>query len=152
MAPVILQSTDFPPLTSVASVPEKRTPLVAGAWTNTSPTRSILMPSPGHSNSVGNALVQHPNNLSVNNTRPEELDRGFERPAPKSNSELFNPKVTRRLPNSKTPQDKPEKDRDKSRGSMTVNTVFVSEVSTLSLEDQGGPGLSQDSFALVVHP
>jgi len=85
----------------------------------------------------------------MNNMRPEELDRGFERPAPKGNSELFNPKVTRRPVSNKTNQqvqDKTERDR--------ANAVFV-EVAAMSLEDQGTgvpPALTQDSFALVVRP
>jgi len=109
------------------------------------------MPSQGHSNSIGNALVQHPNNV-----RPEELDRGFERPAPKGNSELFNPKMTRRpISSNKANQqspDKTQKDRDKLRDDMTVNAVFVGEVAAMSLGDQDvdvTPSLTQDTFALL---
>lgn len=91
MPPVNLQSTDFPPLTSIAAAPEKRTLVAAGAWGNSSSTRSIRLPSPGHPNPTGNALVHHPNNSAgagnnnnnASETRLEEPDRGFERPPPK---------------------------------------------------------------------
>ncbi|KAL4250211.1 amino acid/polyamine transporter 2 family protein [Abortiporus biennis] len=93
----ILQSTDFPPL---SSAPEKRTsPNVGGAWTNPSSTvRSIIMapngpPTQGAThphgpNPSGNVLVHYPSN---NGSRLDEQDRTFERPPPK-NAELFNPK------------------------------------------------------------
>ncbi|KAG5637285.1 hypothetical protein H0H81_005080 [Sphagnurus paluster] len=103
--PVPLQSpTDFPPLSAVsAAAPEKRTPVVSGAWGSNATNRSIRMTSPGqpaNANVNANVLVQH---HSSNNgagdggmqTQLQDADRGFERPPPKS-AELFNPKVLRR--------------------------------------------------------
>lgn len=77
-------STDFPPLTSLPAAPEKRTPVIAGAWGNSS-ARAIRLPSPGHPNSPTNALVQHPNNTGGNSNTPETRleEPGFERPPPK---------------------------------------------------------------------
>lgn len=82
-----LQATDFPPLTSVAAVQEKKAPVVAGAWGNSSSTRSILMPAPSNGTGpslngggAGTALINH---LSNSGARLEEPDRGFERPQTK---------------------------------------------------------------------
>jgi hypothetical protein len=113
------------------------------------------MPSPGHSNALGNALVQHPNNLNTGITRPEDPDRAFERPTPKGHSELFNPKVMRRpiSGNSKTNQQAQDKADRERRGDVIVSSVFVGEVATMSLGDQGvdvTPALVQDTFSLVV--
>lgn len=104
--PVSLQSTDFPPLTSMTT-PEKRPPTVGGAWTN--PSRSVLTtPSLGPSNSQGTALVHHLNTVH-NNHNVNIMDHGnpdlnfrtddgiaFDRPPPRA-AELFNPKVAKRL-------------------------------------------------------
>ncbi|KAG5647486.1 hypothetical protein DXG03_009421 [Asterophora parasitica] len=132
--PVPLQSTtDFPPLSATASAtPEKRTPVTSGAWgNNNSANRNIRMPSPGHS---GGALVaQHSlvSNAAVNDG-PEEADRGFERPPPKS-SELFNPKVLRRpvaAGKAQVPSEKgPENGGD-------VDSTLAEQVEALSLEGQ----------------
>ncbi|OSX64235.1 hypothetical protein POSPLADRAFT_1073817 [Postia placenta MAD-698-R-SB12] len=92
----VLQSTDFPPLSS-SSAPEKRLPVVSGAWQNPSSTRSIIMPGP-QGNPNGSVLVHYPNipqttaaNSSVT-ARLDDSDASFERPPPKGNTELFNPK------------------------------------------------------------
>jgi hypothetical protein len=135
ITPVVLQSTDFPPLTTLSSPPEKRTPVLGGAWTNASSTRSILMPSPGHANSQSGALSQNSN--ASNNGRLEEPERGFERPPPKGNAELFNPKSSRRSNSSNSrhnsvPQDKSEK--EKHGGGDAIANV-VDQVASLSIGD-----------------
>ena len=167
MPPVLLQATDFPPLTSLSSTQEKRAPVVAGAWTNSSSTRSILMPSPGHASTPGNALVYHSSThagASNSNARFEEPDRGFERPPPKGTTELFNPKVVRRPTsnngNNRTnslPQDKLEKEKERARGDAVANAILVGQVSLMSLEDhQGVDGSStaapaaKETFALAM--
>jgi len=58
-APPALQATDFPPLNPV-SPGERRPPPVVGVWTNTSSTRSILIP--GNNGSQGSAVVNHLSN------------------------------------------------------------------------------------------
>ena len=88
-----LQSTDFPPLSS-GPAPEKRTPVVGSAWTNTLANRSIMTVGPqGGPPAPGNALVHYPGISGVDgqNVNPC-MDDSFERPPPKSNAELFNPK------------------------------------------------------------
>jgi len=136
--PAVLQSTDFPPLTSLSSPPEKRAPVAGGAWTNASSTRSILMPSPGHVNSQNNALMHQ---STPNNIRLEEPDRGFERPPPKGNVELFNPKISRRSNSgnsrsSSLPQDKAEIEKEDG-GDAVAN--MIDQVTSLSVGD-AGPG------------
>lgn len=86
------QSADFPPLSNMASPPEKRSPAVAGVWNNVSSTKSIMAPNGG---SQINALVHYSNGQD-----------GYERPPPKSNNELFNPKGSKR----QYPQDRPKVD------------------------------------------
>jgi hypothetical protein len=133
--PVVLQATDFPPLTSLSSPPEKRAPVAGGAWVNASSTRSILMPNPGHSNSQSSALVHQSTN---NNLRLEGPERGFERPPPKANVELFNPKGRRSNSggsrNNSLPQDKAEKEAGGEAMASMVN-----QVASLSVGD-AGPG------------
>lgn len=111
--PPVLHPTDFPPLSATDGT-QKRAPLVAGAWTNQSPARSIL--SPPHQ---GNPLVYHPgpmvNGMAGNMANPggsiqmppqmmnmssrlDDHDRGFERPPPKGAPELYNPKATAKRP------------------------------------------------------
>ncbi|KZT10162.1 uncharacterized protein LAESUDRAFT_694804 [Laetiporus sulphureus 93-53] len=93
-----LQSTDFPPL---PSGPEKRLPVVGGAWTNTSTTRSIMTPG---GSVQGTALVHYPNSSqpAAQNAseagHEDDQESGFERPPPKANAELFNPKSGSRSP------------------------------------------------------
>ncbi|KAA1469016.1 hypothetical protein DENSPDRAFT_834535 [Dentipellis sp. KUC8613] len=105
-APVVLQSADFPPLTSLASTPEKRAPVPNGAW-NKPPNRPFQLASPGQQASYSNVLAQaqagangHPGpasananaNLGASVSRLDDADKAFERPPPKGNAELFNPK------------------------------------------------------------
>ncbi|TFK39872.1 hypothetical protein BDQ12DRAFT_681382 [Crucibulum laeve] len=130
---VSLQSTDFPPLSSVTNA-EKRAPVVAGAWGNSSSTRSILQ-----ANAPGNALINH-----GQNGRLEEPDRGFERPPPKS-SQLFNPKIAPRpaanngtanngtAGGAKSPT---EKEKDRARGDVVANAILVDQVASMSLDEQ----------------
>ncbi|KAF9461216.1 hypothetical protein BDZ94DRAFT_1221785 [Collybia nuda] len=128
-------STDFPPLTSLPVAPEKRTPVVTGAWGN-SATRAIRLPSPGHPNSPTNALLQHPSstggNRGTQEIRLEEPDRGFERPPPKS-AELYNPKLLRRPTNSRVTG---EKEKERVRGETIANAILVGQVEAMSMEDQ----------------
>ena len=77
--------TDFPPLSSES---EKKAPVAGGAWQNSSNMRSALKagpaPAPAAQASPG-----------ANPCRLEDSDRAFERPPPKGNAELFNPKAGR---------------------------------------------------------
>ncbi|KAL6307254.1 hypothetical protein BKA93DRAFT_769218 [Sparassis latifolia] len=113
----VLHSNDFPPL---SSAPERRTPVIGGAWTNTSSMRSILSPGPqGTMNPQGTALVHYPNmntnvnaNMTANQSPPglganglaqvEEQESGFERPPPRGSAELFNPKGGNRSVHERT--------------------------------------------------
>lgn len=117
-------------------------PVAGGAWTNASSTRSIIMPSPTHINSQ----MVHPNN-----TRLEEPDRGFERPPPKGNAELFNPKNARRSNSgnnrsNSSSQDKAEIERD-SGGDVVAN--MIDRVASLSVGD-AGPGSPSPVKAAIV--
>ncbi|KAI0330914.1 hypothetical protein GY45DRAFT_1323046 [Cubamyces sp. BRFM 1775] len=96
----VLQSTDFPPLSSGPSS-STRQPVVGGAWTNASTSR-VMMPGPqGAAPPQGTALVHYPSSqqnspqIPASTGRfeePQQLqDAGLERPSPK-NAELFNPK------------------------------------------------------------
>jgi hypothetical protein len=147
----VLQSNDFPPLTSLTSVPEKKTPVIAGAWTNPSSMRSILMPSPGHANTQGNALVLHSlaaNSPNLNNVRLEEQP-GFERPPPKPAAELFNPKRRPHSTNGKALSQSPERvenDRERPRIDTGIASPLLGKVVSLSLED--GKGAKEPAMAL----
>jgi hypothetical protein len=103
--------------------------------------RSILLP--GHVNSPGNALVHHPNsNNGLNNTtRPEEPDRGSERPQPKGNGDSFNPKIVRRPINiGKSGPQVPDKvEKDNTRGEVVASAILVGHVLSLSLDDPTDP-------------
>jgi len=131
--PAILRSTDFPPLSSIASSPEKRTPVVGGAWTNLSSTRSILMPGPGQANSPGSALVHHSNaNPAISNTtRPEELDRAL------SPRNLPTTKMVRRpLSVGKPTVQVPDRvEKDTAREEVVTSAILVGQVLSLSLDD-----------------
>ena len=98
----MLQSTDFPPL---SSGPSTRQPVVGGAWTNASTSR-VMMPGPqGAAPPQGTALVHYPSSQQNSPQIPASTGRfeepqsqsqlqdaaAFERPSPK-NAELFNPK------------------------------------------------------------
>lgn len=122
-APSPLQATDFPPLSNGS---EKKTPVIGGAWTNTSNMRSVLRATPPTSNTNGpsSALVHYPNNQQSPNMpmdapiRLDEQDHAYERPPPKSNAELFNPKGPRRQPTngSNTGASTPDKVSGKAEG------------------------------------
>lgn len=94
------------------------------------------MPSPGHANLQSGALSPKSNV----NGRLEEPERGFERPPPKGNVELFNPKASRRSNSSNSrhnslPQDKLENEKQ-----IGVVANVVDQVGSLSLGDTS-PGL-----------
>jgi len=133
MPPVTLQSTDFPPLISLAPASEKRTP-IAGAWGNS--PRSIHLPGPGLLTAPQNSLLHHPNHGTGSNNgsdpRLEESDRTFERPPPKS-SELYNPKLLRRPASGKA---NGEKEKDRARGDAVAGAILVSQLGSISLEDR----------------
>lgn len=122
MTPVVLQSTDFPPLSTVSPSPEKRTPVVNGAWGNASSTRSILQAS------------AQPNASAVG-SRLEEPDRGFERPPPKSNAELFNPKSSRRSNSSNSKNNSSSQDRSDEKLAGDPTADFADQIGSLSLGD-----------------
>lgn len=139
---VSLQPTDFPPLSSMSPMPEKRIPAVAGAWTNLSSTRSILMP--GNNTSHGNPPANHSNTQSNVTgapciTRLEDTDGGFERPPPKGSVELFNPKSVWKPggPQSRSPPGAlQDKDKiEKLRGEAVANAILVDKMAMVSVED-----------------
>ncbi|KAF8074962.1 hypothetical protein FPV67DRAFT_606515 [Lyophyllum atratum] len=148
--PVPLQSsTDFPPLSSVSAAPEKRTPVVSGAWGNTSSTRNIRMPSPGQGQLNSNAPVYYPNNPGATDsgeTHSEDSDRGFERPPPKS-SELFNPKVLRRPVAGKA---QAEKDKERVRGDAVASAILVGQMEDMALDGQSVEGQMEKEPAALV--
>lgn len=140
LSPVALQATDFPPLSSVSAAPEKRPPTVAGAWTNTTSTRSILMPSPGHTNAPISGIANQLNGrLHLNNAHVEDQDRGFERPPPKGAAELFNPKVVRR----------PASNNGKTNMERAVaGGTLAGPMGSMTLEDQGALPIVKEGLAL----
>ncbi|KAI0063999.1 hypothetical protein BV25DRAFT_328926 [Artomyces pyxidatus] len=89
-APVLLQSADFPPLTSPSGAAEKRTPVPRGAWTNNTNRSTIL--SPPAQQFGGPAGNGHTFAGGPNSSRLDEPDQAFERPQLKG-KELFNPKA-----------------------------------------------------------
>ncbi|KAG6866588.1 hypothetical protein C0991_002076 [Blastosporella zonata] len=154
--PVPLQSpTEFPPL---SSTPEKRVPVVSGAWGNTSSTRNIRVLSPGQN--APSALVHHPSNGAISNSASataqalapgadaaEESDRAFERPPPKSSAELFNPKLLRRPapagpgkaappPPQSQEKENPIQKGERTRSDVVSNAILVERAEALSLEDK----------------
>lgn len=138
---VPLHSNDFPPLSSLPPT-EKRAPVVAGAWTNSSSTRSLLI-NPGQ----GNALVHHPSNGNspiAQQSRLEDSDRMFERPPPRA-TELFNPKVVKR-PTTTHTNGKQEKETDGRRVRDPISgSNIVEQVRTMTLEDYNLDGSGQTS-------
>ncbi|OBZ74204.1 hypothetical protein A0H81_06142 [Grifola frondosa] len=146
-----LHSNDFPPL---SSGPEKRQPVVGGAWTNATISR-VMMPGPqGNVNPQGSALVHYPNSHTTPspnatpNLRLDEQDHAFERPPPKGNSELFNPKAGPRSASTSTPNSvRTERDRFevkekegkiRQKGEGMANAILVDKVGAMSLDDRGG--------------
>ncbi|KAI0343287.1 hypothetical protein BDW22DRAFT_1356898 [Trametopsis cervina] len=117
------QPTDFPPL---SSAPEKKTPVIGGAWTNPSSIKSVLKPGPSGSTAgppTNNALVHYPNsNIPI---RLEDQERGFERPPPKSSAELYNPKGVRKPPNGNN-NDSPPSESSPVGGRSTVDIDALS--------------------------
>ncbi|CAL1714591.1 unnamed protein product [Somion occarium] len=149
-----LQATDFPPL---SSAPEKKTvPVASGAWTNAPSTRSIITSvNPAAS---GSALVHYPNvNANPSGNQPSGvapgtngMEPGFERPAPRGNVELFNPKATPKKtppswgsPNVGTPEEMTkEAGKDSSDGnadSAVGDSTITDKLAGLALEDQPSP-------------
>ncbi|KAJ7117582.1 hypothetical protein C8R44DRAFT_983084 [Mycena epipterygia] len=111
--------TDFPPLT--APVPEK--PRVAGAWTNSSSTRSIVM-MPGQQ--TGGVLVTH-------HAAGEKGAEGH-------------PKTVVRRPttgrsegsvNGGTSAGVGGKEKDRARGDAVASAILVSQVAGMTLEERG---------------
>lgn len=160
LTPIFLQPTDFPPLTSISAT-DKR-PAVGGAWTNPKLTaRSILAPNAGNANQ-GNALFNHGAGVAhgglTNPSRLEEDERGFERPPPKTNTELFNPKggakrgaVQTSPPSVPSPTqnfsrqqtDGNSRGEDKARNEAVANAILVDGVSSLKLQTQSGATSSE---------
>lgn len=163
LTPIFLQPTDFPPLTSISAT-DKR-PAVGGAWTNPKLTaRSILAPNAGNANQ-GNALFSHgagvAHGVLANPNRLEEDERGFERPPPKTNTELFNPKggakrgAVQSSPQAQSQQSPPSvtssqsfnsrqltdgnaRGEDMARNEAVANAILVDGVSSLKLQTQSG--------------
>ncbi len=137
-----LHSNDFPPLSSLSPT-EKRAPVVAGAWTNSSSTRSLLI-NPGQ----GNALVHHPSNGNSPIAQPsrlEDSDRMFERPPPRA-TELFNPKVVKR-PTTTHTNGKQEKETDgrRVRDPISGSNIVEQVRHPMTLEDYNLDGSGQTS-------
>jgi len=120
---------------------EKRVPAVAGVWTNSSSNRSILIP--GNGTSHGNAPTNHSNTQpnvtgTLNNTRLEDTDGVLERPPPKGNVELFNPKGawkpggTQCRSPSGGPQDTDK--IEKLRGEAVASAILVDKMAMISVE------------------
>lgn len=136
------QPTDFPPL---SSAPEKKTPVVGGAWTNPSNVRSVLRA--GSSNapntpSSGSALVHYPSqvsNIAPNPTpnqspnRFDDQDRVFDRPQHRSNGELSDSRAGR-------PQPLNGGATAESEGQRGEQDVLAERVGVLSLGTNGGAG------------
>ncbi|KIJ65633.1 hypothetical protein HYDPIDRAFT_88485 [Hydnomerulius pinastri MD-312] len=147
-APPPLQSTDFPPLSSITPATEKRMP-VAGVW-NSSSTRSILMPG-NNNNTPSNALVSHSDSGTgtPSNGKSEESEGAHEQPPPKGGVEVFNPKGAWRPgggpahSRSPVPQDRADKDKfekERLRGEVVANAILVDKLSIHSVEDKDGGG------------
>ncbi|KAF7982569.1 hypothetical protein HWV62_27563 [Athelia sp. TMB] len=132
MTPVVLQSTDFPPLNPVSPSPEKRTPVVGGAWGNASSTRSILQAN------------VHPG-ASLGGGRLEDPDRGFERPPPKSNAELFNPKMARRPGSSSSKSNNLTQDRVDEQLHSDVSTNIADQMGSMFIGDAGAQPLAPEA-------
>ncbi|KAG6897426.1 hypothetical protein C0992_001587 [Termitomyces sp. T32_za158] len=161
--PASLQSpTEFPPLSSGNGVaPEKRLPVVSGAWVNNAPARNIRLMAPQH-----NALVHHPqpaSNVPAAGAPPavdgaEDSDRAFERPPPKS-AELFNPKLLKRpapVKNQQQPQEKDscQKERERAKGGdgppPGAAVLLVEQMGAVSLDGAGTGVECQPKEALAV--
>lgn len=118
LAPIFLQSTDFPPLSN-GPVSSERKPPVAGAWNNSNLTARTLVHGNTQVNGVGTALFNH-----QSSSRLEDDDHGFERPPPKTSAELFNPKGGKR---TNQPQGQQHPPRQSGQGSSQLNTSQLPE-------------------------
>ena len=108
------------------------------------------MPSPGHVNALGNALVHHSSPGSGIPARLDEQDRGFERPPPKGNVELFNPKIVRRPNNvGKSSPQQVDKDKEMSRGEVVASAILLGQVVSLSLDDPGAETAKEPSVVAM---
>lgn len=71
--------------------------------------------------------------------RLEDMDGGFERPPPKGNVELFNPKSVWKPggPQSRSPPEgSQDKDKiEKLRGEAVANAILVEKMTMVSVED-----------------
>ncbi|KAG6910012.1 hypothetical protein DXG01_013734 [Tephrocybe rancida] len=153
--PVPLQSpTEFPPLSSAsATTPEKRVPVVSGAWGNPASARSIRQPPPPPQTTT-TASMPAPVSAPVP-AQPEGTEE-FERPPPKSPAELFNPKLLKRAGPGKAPpppahQEKEMStspvqrgsERERARGDMVSSAILVEQVEALALDAPGVVGEKQ---------
>ncbi|KAF9240709.1 hypothetical protein BU15DRAFT_45653 [Melanogaster broomeanus] len=137
-APLPLQLTDFPPLTSINPASEKRMP-VAGVWTNSSSTRSLLA-----NNTSGAAFVNHSNSHPASLAhKPEESEALPEPPPAKGGIEHLSPKGAWKsspaLHNRNPAQhDRADKDKERLRGDVIADAILVDKVAILSLEEKDG--------------
>ncbi|OCH96251.1 hypothetical protein OBBRIDRAFT_787325 [Obba rivulosa] len=134
----VLQSTDFPPL---SSAPERRMPTPGGAWTNSSSIRTVMTAGPpqGNAPSHGTALVHYPNSNSPGsqNRRADDQEQGFERPPPKANAELFNPKGPRQTAVGKVEKDKGEatnREMTPDHDGAVVNATLEDQMESMALD------------------
>ncbi|KAF8555999.1 hypothetical protein OG21DRAFT_1460186 [Imleria badia] len=139
--PPPLQSTDFPPLT-VNPATEKRVPVTAGVWNNSTSTRSILLPG---NTASGNVLVNHSSPTvgaaSVNSTL--ESEGTFERPSAKGANENLGPKGAWKpggAAPSRSPIPQERVDKERLRGEVVANAILVDKVTLLSIEGNDGEG------------
>ena len=102
----------------------------------------------GNAAPQGNALVHYPTTQqpSAAGSRLEDHEPGFDRPPPKDNAELFNPKGARRVPElTRTSLLEITAEFPKQKGLLKTDTVFTGLVETtagISLEDRPGSGES----------
>ncbi|KAF7770383.1 hypothetical protein Agabi119p4_6357 [Agaricus bisporus var. burnettii] len=129
-SPASLQSTDFPPLTTMQP-PERRVP--TGAWGNPS---------------------SRPNFSQINNNDDHEInnrldDSGFERPPPKS-AELYNPKTPKRVPMNAPNTENRDPSCEVDNAQDAINRLG-DKVSSLSLAS-GAPVLDYSASASTIAP
>jgi hypothetical protein len=134
--------TDFPPLTLTA--PEK--PRVAGAWTNSSSARAIVM-TPAQAQAGGSALVTH---------HVGESPKPVRRPTTGRSEGSVNG-----TGGSAGPSSAGVKEKERARGDVVASAILVSQVAGLTLEERLGadgpaapsaPGMlpTKDPAALAV--
>ncbi|KAJ7625593.1 hypothetical protein FB45DRAFT_921822 [Roridomyces roridus] len=134
--------TDFPPLSGPTEKPRSSTAPVAGAWTNSSSIRSIVMNQAG-----GSALVAHHS-------------------GEKGAGEAFHPKGIVRRPTTGRVEGSvngagvtgaaavgKEKDKDRARGDAVANAILVSHVAGISLEERAqSPGANTSTTGVAAAP